>query len=218
MMQTTNSISWPTLTLLFIAVGLIVTTQIVDFSEREAAQSAFVPVRINLQKVAHSHMKELVDEELRFIDSMGTAWIAPKGTLTDGATVPRLALWLGEERFTPYLLKAAVIHDAYCSGENANRARDQYRRRPWREVHRMFHEALVADGTPALEAKVLFAAIWISGPRWDDTAHDLSQIPEEVLLAEFTHCKRWIEESNPGVAMIEEWLNQREATLLYEAK
>lgn len=217
-MQTTNSISWPTLILLLLAVGLIVGTQILDFSEQESPQSAFAPASITLKEVAHSHLKELVDEELRFIDSMGTAWIAPKGTLSDGASVPRLALWLDDERFSPHLLKAAVIHDAYCSGENASRAKDQYMRRPWREVHRMFHEALVADGTPPQEAKILFAAVWLSGPRWDDTAHDLSQIPEEVLLSEFAACKRWIEESKPDAARIEAWLNQREASLLIEAK
>lgn len=217
-MKTVKSISWMTLTWLLLAVGLILGYQTLDIFEHEAHFSAFAPSSITLKEVEHTQLKELVDEELRFIDSMGTAWIAPKGTLTDGASVPRLALWVTEGRFAPHLLKAAIIHDAYCGGENAERTRDQFMRRPWRAVHRMFHEALVAGGTPPLEAKIMFAAVWLSGPRWDDPIHDLSQVPEEVLMAEFEACKRWIEENNPDAAKIEAWMEEREGSLMFGAK
>ncbi len=174
----------------------------------------FTPNAITLKEVPGTALKELVDEQLVFIDSTGTAWGAPRGTLTDGASVPRLALWVTDGRFDGTFLKAAVIHDAYCQAENAERCPQQYRTKPWKAVHRMFYEACLAGGTPPARARIMFAAVWLGGPRWNDPEHDLGQVPEKALLAEFEACKKWIEKNNPTPKEIEAWMNKREEQLL----
>jgi len=141
-------------------------------------------------------------------------WIAPKGTLTDGASVPRLALWVTDGRFDPGFLKAAVIHDAYCQADNKDRCPEQYQQRPWKQVHRMFYEACLAGGTSPSTARIMFAAVWLAGPRWNDPERNLDGVPDEVILAEFEACKKWIEKKDPTVDEIEEWMDKREEKLL----
>ena len=176
--------------------------------------TGFTPSEVTLKEVKGKYLKELVDEQLVFVDSSGEKWIAPKGTLTDGASVPRLALWMTDGRFSEEFLKAAVIHDAYCQTENIERCPDQYRKKPWELVHRMFYEACLAGGTSESKAEIMFAAVWLAGPRWDDPMRNLDHIPEDILVQEFETCKKWIEKKNPSVDEIEAWMNKRELVLL----
>ena len=37
---------------------------------------------------------------------------------------------------------------------------------PWPEVHRMFYEGLLVGGTPVARAQLMYAAVWLGGPRW----------------------------------------------------
>ena len=99
------------------------------------AAQGFNPQSVTLTEVAGTELKELVNEPLHFTDSSGVVWTAPEGTLTDGASVPRLALWLTDGRFDSAFLKAAIIHDAYCQTDNADRTPEQYRTRRWQDVH-----------------------------------------------------------------------------------
>lgn len=180
----------------------------------EEKSSGFFPEEITLKEKSQSNLKELMDDQLVFVDSAGVEWIAPKGTLTDGASVPRLALWVTDGRFDPGFLKAAVIHDAYCQADNKDRCPEQYQQRPWKQVHRMFYEACLAGGTSPSTARIMFAAVWLAGPRWNDPERNLDGIPDEVILAEFEACKKWIEKKDPTVDEIEEWMDKREKKLL----
>ncbi|MFW2371827.1 MAG: DUF1353 domain-containing protein [Gammaproteobacteria bacterium] len=123
--------------------------------------TGFTPKAITLREVPGADLKELVDENLVFVDKTGTEWVAPKGTVTDGASVPRLALWMTDGRFAKGFLKAAVVHDAYCQSDNETRSPNQYRAMPWKSVHRMFYEAMIAAGTTPTEARLMFAAVWL---------------------------------------------------------
>ncbi len=174
----------------------------------------FTPTNIALREVTDSDLKELVDARLTFIDSSGVKWIAPQGTLTDGASVPRLALWITDGRFDKEFLKAAVVHDAYCQEDNETRCPDQYRTKPWKVVHRMFFEACLAGGTSLSKARIMFVAVWIGGPRWNDPDNDLQIVPSEVLRAGFDGCKKWIEDTDPTLEEIESWMDKREPTIL----
>jgi protein-S-isoprenylcysteine O-methyltransferase Ste14 len=176
--------------------------------------TGFIPEAITLRETPSSDLKELVDEQLIFLDSAGVEWIAPHGTLTDGASVPRLALWVTDGRFDNEFLKAAVIHDAYCQSDNETRCPDQYQTRPWKAVHRMFYEACLAGGTSPAKARIMFAAVWLGGPRWNDPERNLDQVPDEVLQAEFEACKKWMEEKDPTVEEVEAWMEKREKKLL----
>lgn len=178
------------------------------------ARPGFTPEAVTLREIPQSALKELADEQLVFVDSAGLEWVAPKGALTDGASVPRLALWVTDGRFNSQFLKAAVIHDAYCQAENESRCPDQYKTRPWKAVHRMFYEACLAGGTPPAKARLMFAAVWLGGPRWNDPARSLDRVPDEALIAEFEACRKWMEENDPGIAEVEAWMEKHEEKLL----
>lgn len=179
--------------------------------EAPDSQHRFTPASITLRE--RGALKELLDESLIFIDSSGVKWVAPKGTLTDGASVPRLALPLTDDRFGPEFLKAAVVHDAYCQKENETRTPDQYHKKPWKAVHRMFYEAMLAGGTSELKAQTMFVAVWLVGPRWDDPDREVQELSEDTLTRGFTGAKQWIEKNKPTIEEIEADIERREPVL-----
>lgn len=173
----------------------------------------FDPTEVALVEVRDKNLMELTNDSLTFVDYKGVKWVAPKGTWTDGATVPRLALAITDGRFQKEFLKAAIVHDAYCQDFNKERCPQQYKKKPWRDVHRMFYEACVSGKTPALKAKLMFAAVWWGGPRWDDPVNDLKNVPDEVLTVGYLGCKKFIEDNSPDMQAIESWMSDREPTI-----
>lgn len=172
----------------------------------------FTPTEITLKEQPDSTFKVLVGDDLTFIDDDDSPWTAPLGTWTDGASVPRLALGVTDGRFEKMFLKAAVVHDAYCQRENEDR-RPPYQSRPWRQVHRMFHEACRAGGTPRLRALTMFSAVYWFGPRWDDPTSEARQAPADVARLGFSATKQWVEKDEPSLADIEAYVAQREAEI-----
>jgi len=53
-------------------------------------------------------------EPFSYIDPMSNEWVAPKGTVTDGASIPRIAWTIIGGPFEGIYRDAAVIHDAAC--------------------------------------------------------------------------------------------------------
>jgi len=101
---------------------------------------------------------------LEFVDANGQEWIAPAGILTDGASIPPLFVsFIGNPRSKEFL-NAATVHDSYCAESNRNGP--YYHTAPWQEVHRMLYDALRVSGTPAIKAKIMYAAVYLGGPRW----------------------------------------------------
>jgi hypothetical protein len=78
----------------------------------------------------------------------------------------------------------------------------------------MFYEACLAGGTRTLRAKLMYAAVYLGGPRWDDPGRSLESLPPEVLVHEFKECKQWIEAEKPEIDEIDQWMNELEANLL----
>lgn len=185
---------------------------------------SFTPDRITLKEVEFDGLElmELEDDSLTFHGPDGVDWVAPKGTLTDGATVPRLALWVTDGRFDSKFLKAAIIHDAFCQSFNETRCPEQFHSKPWEAVHRMFYDACVAGGTPPTRAQMMFAAVWLGGPRWNvEPDGDLENVSDEVLRAGFDACTEFIEEKSgdeegDGLSLeeIETWMDKREPTIV----
>ncbi len=178
----------------------------------------FDPIAVTLKEVPNENVKELIDTQLVFVDAQGTKWIAPKGTWTDGASVPRLALWISDGRFQEEFLKAAIVHDAYCQEFNKTRCKDQYHKLPWRQVHRMFFEACIAGKTDPLKAKLMFAGVWWGGPKWDDPASDLSAVPDDMLSVSYHGCEQWIKTHNPSLDQIESWMTERTPVIIQVAE
>ena len=109
---------------------------------------------------------------LGFVDSSNSRWVAPSGTLTDGASIPPIFIAVIGNPRSKEFSNAAALHDAYCGIGNEDLA--EYHSRDWREVHRMFHDGLRVGGTDEIRAKIMFAAVWLGGPRWGDIGRDLS--------------------------------------------
>lgn len=183
-------------------------------SSQTPCRGKFEPTEIVLAEVAGQNLMELTNPELVFVDCMGVKWIAPKGTWTDGATVPRLALPLTNGRFQREFLKAAIVHDAYCQDINKDRCHEQFHKRKWKQVHRMFYDACLAGDTSPSLAGLMFAAVWLGGPRWDDPGKELVQVPDELLQVSFRSCRAFIESENPNREEIENWMNKSEPALL----
>jgi hypothetical protein len=97
-----------------------------------------------------------LEEDFIFDDDNGIRWIATKGNITDGASIPR-AFWslMGGPLAGKYR-RAAVIHDVYCKAQD----------RPHRAVHKMFYEAMLADGVGKIKAKTMYWAVKTFGPKW----------------------------------------------------
>lgn len=200
---------------------ILICTILLFFVSCNHKNGTFSPTCITLKE--KDELKELVDNNLIFTDYEGVKWTAPKGTLTDGASVPRLALPITDGRWNREFLKAAVVHDAYCQKENKTICPDQYQKRPWQKVHRMFYDACLAGGTQTLLAQIMYAAVWIGGPRWNDPKQDdWQEVSRDVLTLGFTGTRAWIKQNNPTIEAIEADLKRRQPVLIkffnYESK
>ena len=172
--------------------------------------------------------------DLKFVDSKRQNWIAPKGTITDGASIPRLFVPLIGSPTSDEFVHAAAIHDAYCGV--GNNSLDQFHADTWQNVHRMFYDALRVGGTPPAKAKIMFAAVYLGGPRWytpireqrkTQTAHGLNQTTRQAfamtssredptnqqLINELLAAIEFIEETRPTIAQLERYLIKREVIL-----
>lgn len=156
-----------------------------------------------------------------FDDLDGRRWFAPRGILTDGASFPRLfTSVLGNPRLPEYEL-AAALHDAYCG--YGNEAALTYHAEPWREVHRMFYQALRSGGTDELRAKTIYAAVMLAGPRWEKLrgvgdppgprpsargvrAAVAAGIADDELIRRMRVLARVIRQTNPDLDQIDAWV------------
>jgi len=104
--------------------------------------------------------------DVTYIDPAGKKWTAPKGFVSDGASIPQ-AFWtfVGAPLDGAYR-DAAIIHDRYCETKTE----------PWKDVHRIFYYANRAVGIPELRAKVLYTAVRYGGPKWGDNKSKCSLV------------------------------------------
>ena len=151
---------------------------------------------------------------LEFVDSEASRWIAPQRTLTDGASIPSIFVPIIGARRSPEFLNAAAVHDAYCG--IGNETLPEYQSRTWEETHRMFYDALRAGGTEELRAKVMFAAVYLGGPRWQDDKRNLKNAPVRKMRRTMREARNYITQTKPtpSRAQIEQWIKRREPWIL----
>jgi len=92
-----------------------------------------------------------------YIDPTGQKWEAPKDSVVDGASIPQFAWSFIGGPFEGNYREASVIHDVGC---------DQ-KVRPWNIVHEAFYWAMRASQVESWRAKVMYAAVYHFGPRWE---------------------------------------------------
>jgi len=147
--------------------------------------------------------------ELRYTDPHGLAWVAPAGSIVDGASIPR-SLWsvMGGP-FEGKYRNASVLHDvAY-----------EQRNRPWQDCDRMFYNAMRCSGVSAVEAKTMFYALCRFGHHWKFSIKRAKPVKfggkmvaraEEIPRAipvnenEVSNGRDWIRRAQPSLEQIEQ--------------
>lgn len=106
-------------------------------------------------------------EEFTYTDPNGKVWVAPKGSVVNGASIPR-PLWstVGSP-YTDDYRRASVVHDVACGLPGISR----------KHVDVMFFYACRAGGCNPLQAKILYAGVRIG-------AWVAQNMPEQLLSRE----------------------------------
>jgi hypothetical protein len=140
--------------------------------------------------------------ELRYIDPDGVVWIAPTGSVVDGASIPRVLWSFMGGPFDGRYRNASVLHDV---------AYDQ-KTRPWQEADRMFYNAMRCSGVSPTEAKTMYYALYRHGRHWKylrgvaiASAPDEQTVPRALPVSEeeIEETRSWIENANPSLTQIE---------------
>lgn len=171
-------------------------------------------------------------EPLRFVDAQGVDWTAPARTLTDGASIPRIFVSIVGDPTSPEFINAAAVHDAYCG--IGNEQGPNYQRAKWQDVHVMFYDGLIVGGTPEIRAKIMFAAVWLGGPRWAEPSgvvvstqgqsdgrgvayvNHLERVPVWRMQEAMRRAKAYIEGNRPSLPRLIRFLETEERRMLQE--
>ena len=96
-------------------------------------------------------------EDFAYFDDRGQRWSAPKGSVIDADTVPRMA-WIAVSArpFDARYRNASIIHDVACAEK----------RRPWQLAHEALYSAMLASEVPKYSALLIYGAAYHFGPRW----------------------------------------------------
>ena len=156
-----------------------------------------------LDEIALDHKLRLL-EEFGFRDANGRLWMAPKGAVLDGWSVPRELRALPGLPLESEYRKAAVLHDFYS----------RTRTEPWQAVHRMLHAAALTEGVPPIEANTLFMSVYASGWRWEPqgsscyrgchAAASLLAWRPDATVAELAPIAVWLQTAPATLGEIEE--------------
>lgn len=96
-------------------------------------------------------------EGFAYVDPQNRRWVAPAGTVVDGASIPRGFWTVIGGPFEGRYRNASVVHDIGC---------DEMRE-SWEDVHRMFYDACRCGGVDETQAKMMYYAVYHFGPRWE---------------------------------------------------
>ena len=91
-----------------------------------------------------------------FQDKKGKHWVAPRGAIVDGASIPRFFWSFIGSPFSGKYRNASVIHDVYCVTKSE----------PRKAVNKMFYEAMRVEGVGRIKAKLMYYAVKVGAPRW----------------------------------------------------
>jgi hypothetical protein len=149
--------------------------------------------------------------QLDFVDGGEATWIAPKGIVTDGASIPPIFVSIIGAPTSPEFVNAAAVHDAYCGIGNEQGAK--FHSETWQRVHIMFYDALLVGGVPELKAKLMFAAVWLGGPRWGEVEFQPEEQPTAPMQAAMRRTRLFIEQSNPSIPALIGFIGAQEAAV-----
>jgi hypothetical protein len=142
-------------------------------------------------------------EDFIYTDPVGKQWNAPKDSIIDGASIPRLLWSFVGGPFEGEYRDASIVHDVAC---------DQMTE-PWQHVHLMFYDACRCRGVGEKKAKILFGAVWKFGPHWSwpPPPKGVPMAPEsEVTMShqDLESLKQFVERENPSLERIKQFVEQ----------
>lgn len=111
---------------------------------------------VKVEWLEDSPRKMQLLEPLCFVDANGKPWLANKGDVIDGASIPKFFWRFIGSPFVGNYRRPSVVHDVYCVS----------REMPHKTVHKMFYEAMLTEGVPKIKAKAMYYAVRLGGPRW----------------------------------------------------
>lgn len=163
---------------------------------------------------SESERRMVLLEDFAYTDPKGRKWLAPAGSKTDGATIPKVVWSVVGGPFEGQYREAAVIHDVYCETKSE----------PWRDVHRIFYYANRAAGVSEGKSKILYGAVMIGGPKWGSnkskcySCHDTGStkvLPDAkgrltafppIIESDVRKLADFVNQSNPSLEQIDEFV------------
>jgi len=142
-------------------------------------------------------------QDFVYTDASGKQWSAPKGSVVDGASIPKVLWSFVGGPFEGIYRDASVVHDVACDKQTA----------PWGDVHVMFYWACRCGGVDELLAKILFSAVWHFGPRWSwprpsvasNFQHEMTQsenFQHEMTQSDLDKMRHFVETQDPSLDRI----------------
>ena len=95
-------------------------------------------------------------EDFIYIDSNNLEWIALRGSIIDGASIPKFFWRVIGSPFIGLYRDASVIHDVYCNNHL----------RSAQSVHNCFNEMMFTRGVKDIKRRTMFNTVNSFGPRW----------------------------------------------------
>jgi len=150
--------------------------------------------------------------ELRYTDPQGFVWVAPIGSVVDGASIPRYLWSIMGGPFEGRYRNASVLHDVAYGEHN----------RPWQDCDRMFYYAMRCSGVSGAEAKTMFYALYRFGHHWKFPIKRAKPVKYEgglvargeeipraipVNAAQIDDARDWISDTDPSLDQIEQRAN-----------
>jgi hypothetical protein len=147
--------------------------------------------------------------ELRYTDPTGFVWVAPIGSVVDGASIPRYLWTTMGGPFEGKYRNASVLHDV-AYGQ---------RKRPWQDCDRMFYYAMRCSGVNAVQAKTMFYALYRFGHHWKfpikrgkpvkyegQLVARAEAIPRAIPVnpTQINEARDWIQSADPSLEQIEQ--------------
>jgi hypothetical protein len=142
--------------------------------------------------------------ELRYTDPQGVVWIAPIGSVVDGASIPRYLWSVMGGPFEGKYRNASVLHDV-AYGQH---------KRPWQDCDRMFYNAMRCSGVSAVEAKTMFYALYRFGHHWKFAIKRARPVKfEGTMVARGEEIPRAIPVNENELGEAREWIRRAEPSL-----
>ena len=150
--------------------------------------------------------------ELRYTDPQGFVWVAPIGSVVDGASIPRYLWSIMGGPFEGKYRNASVLHDVAYGEHN----------RPWQDCDRMFYYAMRCSGVSGAEAKTMFYALYRFGHHWKFPIRRAKPVKYEGALVargeeipraipvnpeQINDARDWISHADPSLDQIEQRAN-----------